>query len=75
MHGGLLTPLFAALVIGLSGPNPISSAFACRPLLIVGESSYCLYLLHFNVSSSSTNTTCRSTSISPRSIPGSPTPS
>jgi len=49
MHGGLLIPLFAALVIGLSGVNPVSAAFACRPLLIVGESSYCLYLLHFNV--------------------------
>jgi peptidoglycan/LPS O-acetylase OafA/YrhL len=49
MHGGLLIPLFAALVIGLSGSNPISTAFASRPLLIVGESSYCLYLLHFNV--------------------------
>ena len=49
MHGGLLIPFFAALVLGLSGPNPIASAFACRPLLIVGESSYCLYLLHFNV--------------------------
>lgn len=49
MHGGLLTPLFAALVLGLSGPHPISSAFSWRPLLLVGESSYCLYLLHFNV--------------------------
>lgn len=49
MHGGLLIPLFAALVLGLSGNNPVSSVFAWRPLLIVGESSYCLYLLHFNV--------------------------
>ena len=49
MHGGLLTPLFAALVLGLSGPHPISALFAWRPLLLVGESSYCLYLLHFNV--------------------------
>jgi peptidoglycan/LPS O-acetylase OafA/YrhL len=49
MHGGLLTPLFAALVLGLSGPHPISALFASRPLLLVGESSYCLYLLHFNV--------------------------
>jgi peptidoglycan/LPS O-acetylase OafA/YrhL len=48
MHGGLLTPLFAALVLGLSGPHFISSLFAWRPLLLVGESSYCLYLLHFN---------------------------
>jgi peptidoglycan/LPS O-acetylase OafA/YrhL len=49
MHGGLLTPVFAALVLGLSGPHFISSLFAWRPLLLVGESSYCLYLLHFNV--------------------------
>jgi peptidoglycan/LPS O-acetylase OafA/YrhL len=49
MHGGLLTPLFAALVLGLSGPHLISSVFAWRPLLLVGESSYCLYLIHFNV--------------------------
>ena len=49
MHGGLLTPVFAALVLGLSGPHPISAIFSWRPLLLVGESSYCLYLLHFNV--------------------------
>jgi peptidoglycan/LPS O-acetylase OafA/YrhL len=49
MHGGLLTPLFAALVLGLSGPHPISAVFSWRPLLLIGESSYCLYLLHFNV--------------------------
>jgi peptidoglycan/LPS O-acetylase OafA/YrhL len=49
MHGGLMTPLFAALVLGLSGPHYISSVFAWRPLLLVGESTYCLYLIHFNV--------------------------
>jgi peptidoglycan/LPS O-acetylase OafA/YrhL len=49
MHGGLMTPIFAALVLGLSGPHPISALFSWRPLLLVGESSYCLYLLHFNV--------------------------
>ena len=49
MHGGLLTPVFAALVLGLSGPHPISALFSWRPLLLIGESSYCLYLLHFNV--------------------------
>jgi peptidoglycan/LPS O-acetylase OafA/YrhL len=49
MHGGLLTPLFGALVLGLSGPHPISAVFSWRPLLLIGESSYCLYLLHFNV--------------------------
>jgi peptidoglycan/LPS O-acetylase OafA/YrhL len=49
IHGGLMTPVFAALVLGLSGPHPISALFSWRPLLLIGESSYCLYLLHFNV--------------------------
>ena len=49
IHGGLMTPIFAALVLGLSGPHPISALFSWRPLLLIGESSYCLYLLHFNV--------------------------
>jgi peptidoglycan/LPS O-acetylase OafA/YrhL len=49
IHGGLLTPVFAALVLGLSGPHHISSFFSWKPILLIGESSYCLYLLHFNV--------------------------
>ncbi len=49
LHGGLLLPLFATLVFGLSGPHFISSVFSWGPLLLIGESSYCLYLLHFNV--------------------------
>lgn len=49
MHGGLLLPLFAIMIFGLSGPHPISSIFAWKPILLIGESSYCLYLLHFNV--------------------------
>jgi peptidoglycan/LPS O-acetylase OafA/YrhL len=49
MHGGLLLPLFATMIFGLSGPHPISSIFAWKPILLIGESSYCLYLLHFNV--------------------------
>jgi len=49
MHGGLLTPIFGALILGLSGPHWITSCFSWRPLLLVGESSYCLYLLHFNL--------------------------
>lgn len=49
LHGGLLLPLFAALVFGLSGPHVIASVFSWGPLLLIGESSYCLYLLHFNI--------------------------
>ncbi|HEY0163210.1 MAG TPA: acyltransferase [Edaphobacter sp.] len=49
LHGGLLLPLFASLIFGLSGDHAISRIFSWGPLLLVGESSYCLYLLHFNV--------------------------
>jgi len=48
MHGGLLIPLFAALMIGLSGPGPIARVFTWRPLMLLGQASYCLFLLHFN---------------------------
>jgi len=48
MHGGLLLPLFAVLTIGLSGANPVASVFAWKPLLVIGETTFCLYILHFN---------------------------
>jgi len=48
MHGGLLVPLFAALVIGLSGQNVFATIFAWRPIVLLGQTSFCLYLLHFN---------------------------
>jgi peptidoglycan/LPS O-acetylase OafA/YrhL len=49
IHGGLLTPIFAAIILGLSGPSMLASIFSVRPLVAVGASTYCLYLLHFNV--------------------------
>lgn len=49
VHGGLLTPLFAAIILGLSGPGPLARIFAIRPLVAIGTSTYALYLLHFNV--------------------------
>ncbi|QNI37783.1 acyltransferase family protein [Edaphobacter albus] len=49
LHGGLLLPLFTLLVFGLSGKHAIAKVFSWGPLLLVGESSYCLYLLHFNL--------------------------
>lgn len=48
MHDGLLMPLFACIVLGLAGQNALSRALGVRPLVFVGEASYCLYLLHFN---------------------------
>jgi peptidoglycan/LPS O-acetylase OafA/YrhL len=49
IHGALLLPLFCLLVLGLTGPNPIAAVFACRPLVLFGEATFALYLLHFNV--------------------------
>jgi peptidoglycan/LPS O-acetylase OafA/YrhL len=49
MHDGLLMPLFACIILGLAGENPLAHALGARPLVFVGEASYCLYLLHFNL--------------------------
>jgi peptidoglycan/LPS O-acetylase OafA/YrhL len=49
IHDGLLMPLFGCIVLGLAGENPLASALGVRPLVFVGEASYCLYLLHFNL--------------------------
>ena len=49
MHGGFLVPLFGALVIGLSGKNFVATAFAWKPIELLGQCSYCLFLLHFNL--------------------------
>lgn len=48
IHDGLLMPLFGCVIIGLSGDNLLARALGIRPLVFVGEASYCLYLLHFN---------------------------
>jgi peptidoglycan/LPS O-acetylase OafA/YrhL len=48
MHGGLLVPLFSALVIGISGQNIFAGIFSIRPLMLLGQASYALFLLHFN---------------------------
>jgi peptidoglycan/LPS O-acetylase OafA/YrhL len=48
MHGGFLVPLFAALVIGLSGQNIFASMFSWKPIELLGQASYALFLLHFN---------------------------
>ena len=49
LHDGLLLPLFGCIVLGLAGENPLSWLLGARPLVILGEASYCLYLLHFNL--------------------------
>ena len=49
MHGGFLVPFFSLLTLGLAGANPISWLFSIRPLVLLGEATFALYLLHFNV--------------------------
>jgi peptidoglycan/LPS O-acetylase OafA/YrhL len=49
LHDGLLMPLFGCIVLGLAGENSLARALGVRPLVFVGEASYCLYLLHFNM--------------------------
>jgi peptidoglycan/LPS O-acetylase OafA/YrhL len=49
IHDGLLMPLFGCLILGLSGINILSKLFGFRAFVFVGESSYCLYLMHFNL--------------------------
>ncbi|HUY81877.1 MAG TPA: acyltransferase [Acidobacteriaceae bacterium] len=49
MHDGLLMPLFALAILGLAGHNPISRFFGFYPFAKVGQASYCLYILHFNL--------------------------
>jgi peptidoglycan/LPS O-acetylase OafA/YrhL len=49
LHDGLLMPLFGCIVLGLAGNNVLAYALGARPLVFVGEASYCLYLLHFNL--------------------------
>jgi peptidoglycan/LPS O-acetylase OafA/YrhL len=49
MHDGLMMPLFGLAVLGLAGQNPIARFFGFFPFVAVGQASYCLYILHFNL--------------------------
>ena len=49
VHGGLLTPVWSLVILGLAGTSPLARIFSLRPLVEVGTSTYALYLLHFNL--------------------------
>jgi peptidoglycan/LPS O-acetylase OafA/YrhL len=49
LHDALLMPLFGCIVLGLAGENLLSAAFSFSPFVFLGEASYCLYILHFNL--------------------------
>ena len=42
-------PLFGLAILGLAGKNFLSRVFGFLPFVLLGEASYCLYLLHFNL--------------------------
>lgn len=44
-HGALLSPSFALMISGLACPNVISRVLAWRPLVVLGEVSYAVYIL------------------------------
>jgi peptidoglycan/LPS O-acetylase OafA/YrhL len=48
VHGCLLLPVFAALLLGLAGNSPVASVFSWYPILKTGETTFSLYLVHFN---------------------------
>lgn len=47
LHNGLLLPLYAMVLLGLSGETWLARVLAWRPLVLLGEASYSLYLTHF----------------------------
>ena len=49
MHDGLLMPLFGLAILGLAGHNLIARFFGFWPFMALGQASYCLYLMHFNL--------------------------
>jgi peptidoglycan/LPS O-acetylase OafA/YrhL len=49
MHDGLLMPFYGAIILGLAGRSFLTKIFSVLPLIVIGEASYCLYILHFNL--------------------------
>lgn len=47
-HNGLLAPISSLLILGMAASHWLSRVFSWKPLVRLGMTSYCLYLLHFN---------------------------
>jgi len=47
-HGGIMTPIFALVILGLAGEHALTKVFGWKPLVVLGDATYCLYLLHFD---------------------------
>lgn len=46
LHNGLLVPIYAMIVLGLSQTNWLSRSLSNAPLILLGEASYAFYLIH-----------------------------
>jgi peptidoglycan/LPS O-acetylase OafA/YrhL len=47
LHNGLLDPLFALLIYNLaSGEGPLAALLSLPAMVVLGEASYALYILH-----------------------------
>jgi len=47
LHNGLLSPVYAALIVSLArGGDPLSKLLSHPALVLLGESSYATYILH-----------------------------
>ena len=49
LHNGLLIPLYAMLLLGLSEETFLARTLSSAPLVLLGEASYALYLVHFEL--------------------------
>ena len=49
MHDPLLVPFYACIIFGLSADHWLAWLIARPWLVALGEASYCLYILHFNL--------------------------
>jgi peptidoglycan/LPS O-acetylase OafA/YrhL len=49
MHDPLMVPFYACIIFGLSADHWLSWLIARPWMVAVGEASYCLYILHFNI--------------------------
>ena len=49
LHDGLLMPVVGMTLLGLAGEHLLADFFSLWPFVALGEASYCMYLLHFNL--------------------------
>jgi peptidoglycan/LPS O-acetylase OafA/YrhL len=49
MHEPLMVPFYSMLIFGMAAPHWLARVVGNSVFVAVGEASYCLYILHFNI--------------------------